>query len=193
MRRTPANARNSTLSCELILSFLIQERDRLNRAIEVLQGSAKRRGRPPKNAFIVAPAAPKKRKAFNAKTRKKDGPGTKETLGRAENGEVVTSRSPNAPSRNALSAAGRFCHFGTRHSIRVAPAWVRQRAEVKAARGTERKQLAGPGRARAALRSLAAAGTRAVSNCRLLTSGLKVRNALEEPNEFDFELLWPSG
>jgi hypothetical protein len=57
---------------EHILSLLIQERDRLNRAIEVLQGPAKRRGRPPKNrALIVAPAAPKKRKAFSAATRRK--------------------------------------------------------------------------------------------------------------------------
>jgi hypothetical protein len=59
------------MQTEHILSLLIHERDGLNRAIEVLQGPAKRRGRPPKNAFIVAPAAPKKRKAFNAATRKK--------------------------------------------------------------------------------------------------------------------------
>ncbi len=31
-----------------ILNLLIQERDKLNRAIEALQGGAKRRGRPPK-------------------------------------------------------------------------------------------------------------------------------------------------
>jgi hypothetical protein len=38
-----------------ILSLLIAERDKLNRAIEALQGSAKRRGRPPKNAATAAP------------------------------------------------------------------------------------------------------------------------------------------
>jgi hypothetical protein len=57
---------------EPILSLLIQERDRLSRAIEALQGPAKRRGRPPKNlASAVAVAAPKKRKGFSAATRKK--------------------------------------------------------------------------------------------------------------------------
>jgi hypothetical protein len=57
---------------EHILSLLIQERDRLNRVIGVLQGPAKRRGRPPKNlALTVTPAAPKKRKAFSAATRRR--------------------------------------------------------------------------------------------------------------------------
>lgn len=34
---------------EQIVVLLIQERDRLNRAIEALQGPVKRRGRPPKD------------------------------------------------------------------------------------------------------------------------------------------------
>jgi hypothetical protein len=49
-----------------ILFLLIAERDKLNRAIEALQGPARRRGRPPKNplAAITAPmaAAPVKKK-----------------------------------------------------------------------------------------------------------------------------------
>ena len=40
-----------------IVALLIAERDRLNRAIEVLQGPIKRRGRPPKNAGAMTPAA----------------------------------------------------------------------------------------------------------------------------------------
>jgi hypothetical protein len=40
---------------EHIVVLLIQERDRLNRAIEALQGPIKRRGRPPKNAASYAP------------------------------------------------------------------------------------------------------------------------------------------
>jgi len=52
---------------------LIQERDRLNKAIEALGSPVKRRGRPPKN--IVAPAlenreSPMKR-TFSAATRRK--------------------------------------------------------------------------------------------------------------------------
>jgi len=51
---------------EHIISLLIAERDKLNRAIETLQGSAKRRGRPPKDqsptAALEAPAPKKKRR-----------------------------------------------------------------------------------------------------------------------------------
>jgi hypothetical protein len=36
-----------------ILGALIAERDRLNRAIEALQGPARRRGRPPKNPLLL--------------------------------------------------------------------------------------------------------------------------------------------
>jgi hypothetical protein len=46
---------------EHILSLLIAERDKLNRAIEALQGPAKRRGRPTKNPLAVSAAAPTKR------------------------------------------------------------------------------------------------------------------------------------
>jgi len=41
---------------EHIVALLIQERDRLNQAIEALRGPAKRRGRPPKNPVSVATA-----------------------------------------------------------------------------------------------------------------------------------------
>ena len=50
---------------EHIISLLIAERDKLNRAIDTLQGSAKRRGRPPKNQSqtgAVAVVAPKRKR-----------------------------------------------------------------------------------------------------------------------------------
>ena len=55
-----------------ILTLLISERDKLNRAIEALQGSAKRRGRPPKAvAGTTAPiASTPKRKRRSAAQRK---------------------------------------------------------------------------------------------------------------------------
>jgi hypothetical protein len=60
---------------EQIVALLIAERDKLNRAIEVLQGPTKRRGRPPKNllaetatAAIPVPAA-RKRRQFSAAQR----------------------------------------------------------------------------------------------------------------------------
>ena len=55
-----------------ILPLLIAERDRLNRAIEALQGTVKRRGRPPKNPLAaLAPTAPAPpRKGMSAAARK---------------------------------------------------------------------------------------------------------------------------
>jgi len=59
------------MSTDQILALLVAERDRLNRAIEALQGPIKRRGRPPANKVVemAAPAtaaptasAPKRRK-----------------------------------------------------------------------------------------------------------------------------------
>jgi hypothetical protein len=58
---------------ENILALLVAERDKLNRAIEALQGPVKRRGRPPKNlsASAAGPPAPaKKRKGLSAAARK---------------------------------------------------------------------------------------------------------------------------
>jgi hypothetical protein len=60
---------------EQILGILIAERDKLNRAIEALQGPTKRRGRPPKVAAEIpaaaAPAAPQRqRKERTAAQRK---------------------------------------------------------------------------------------------------------------------------
>lgn len=57
---------------EHIIVMLIAERDQLNRAIEALQGSAKRRGRPPKAAAAtpVVAIAPKKKRKRSAAQRK---------------------------------------------------------------------------------------------------------------------------
>jgi hypothetical protein len=59
-----------------IVFLLIAERDKLNRAIEALQGDVKRRGRPPKNAAAsgVAEAtatAPTKKRHVSAAARRK--------------------------------------------------------------------------------------------------------------------------
>src|SRR5947208_1193696 len=58
-----------------IVAILVAERDRLNNAIEALQGPTKRIGRPPKNplAALIPAAAPapakKKRRKFSAAQR----------------------------------------------------------------------------------------------------------------------------
>jgi hypothetical protein len=60
---------------EQIVALLIAERDKLNRAIEALQGPTKRRGRPPKNLLTaatptdVAQPTKKKRRKFSAAQR----------------------------------------------------------------------------------------------------------------------------
>ena len=60
---------------EHILALLVAERDKLNRAIEALQGPTKRRGRPRKNPLAVATLAAsaqptkKKRRKFSAAQR----------------------------------------------------------------------------------------------------------------------------
>jgi len=46
---------------EQILALLIAERDRLNKAIESLQGPVRRRGRPPKNPMVVASPMPEQK------------------------------------------------------------------------------------------------------------------------------------
>jgi hypothetical protein len=60
-----------------IVALLIVERDKLNRAIEALSGSQKRRGRPPKSAHSIPPGvavapspAKSKRRTFTAAQRK---------------------------------------------------------------------------------------------------------------------------
>jgi hypothetical protein len=55
------------MQTEQIVALLIAERDRLNRAIEALQGPTVRLGRPPKSATPAAESAPTPAK----KTRKK--------------------------------------------------------------------------------------------------------------------------
>jgi len=53
-----------------IVTLLIAERDKLNRAIEALQGSAKRRGRPPKAVAAAPEVSAPKRKRQSAARRK---------------------------------------------------------------------------------------------------------------------------
>jgi hypothetical protein len=61
-----------------IVALLIAERDKLNRAIEALQGTVKRRGRPPKSDSSATPTpvadgtgAPVKKRHVSAAARRK--------------------------------------------------------------------------------------------------------------------------
>jgi hypothetical protein len=61
------------MSTEQIIVLLIAERDRLNRAIEVLGVGVKKRGRPPKNqvdsAVGIEPVKTRKKRTFSAAQR----------------------------------------------------------------------------------------------------------------------------
>jgi hypothetical protein len=47
---------------EQILALLLSERDKLNKAIEALQGPVRRRGRPPRNPGVIASPVPEKKR-----------------------------------------------------------------------------------------------------------------------------------
>jgi hypothetical protein len=78
MTARPGNGTLRLMLTDQIVVLLIAERDRLNQAIEVLQGPTKRRGRPPKNPFAhvvaaataVAAVPAKKKRTFTAAQRK---------------------------------------------------------------------------------------------------------------------------
>src|SRR5713226_4440523 len=64
---------SNPVTTDQIVELLIAERDRLTRAIEVLQGPTKRRGRPQKNpaALATAAAAPNSRPSPGRKSMSK--------------------------------------------------------------------------------------------------------------------------
>src|SRR5437870_5776116 len=98
-----------------ILALLVSERDRLNRAIEALQGPVKRRGRPPKNPLS----------AFQATTVI---PEMKPRRGRPPKSASLSAASPAVPlqRRQGMSAAAR-----KRQSTRMKKYWAARR-EAKA-------------------------------------------------------------
>jgi hypothetical protein len=93
---------------EQILALLIAERDKLDRAIEALQGPTKRRGRPQKNP-LATPASPepaqpakKKRRKFTAAQRKQQGERMKAFW--AAKRAAGAKRQPKAASKAKKSA-----------------------------------------------------------------------------------------
>lgn len=59
------------MTTDYIVALLIAERDRLNRAIEALQGPVKRRGRPPKNLLATSVLASEKKQKGRTAAQKK--------------------------------------------------------------------------------------------------------------------------
>jgi len=116
LHRNPLRPRRNNcyhLCCmptDQIVALLSAERDRLNRAIEALQGPVKRRGRPPKNpsAIITATAMPRR--------------------GRSPKSTVASAVPETQPSRHrkGMSAAARKAH-----SARMKKYWAERKRKEK--------------------------------------------------------------
>jgi hypothetical protein len=91
---------------EHILALLIAERDKLNRAIEALQGHANPRGRSPLSAATPASAesaepAGKKRRTFTAAQRKKQAQRMKAYWAAKKAAEKPQSKAASKPKKKA--------------------------------------------------------------------------------------------
>jgi hypothetical protein len=96
---------------EQILALLITERDKLDRAIEALQGPTKRRGRPPKNPLATPltaaePAQPvkKKRRRFTAAQRRQQAERMKAFWAAKKTAAKPQSKAASKPKKAAKSA-----------------------------------------------------------------------------------------
>jgi hypothetical protein len=100
-----------SMPVEQILSLLIAERDKLNRAIEALQGPTKRRGRPPKNPLAVdttaAAPAPTKRKRphFTAAQREAAAERMRQRWAAKKKAESKLKAKPTTKSKKAAKPA----------------------------------------------------------------------------------------
>jgi hypothetical protein len=103
-----------------ILSLLLAERDKLNRAIEALQGPTKRRGRLPKNPTLNHPSVPDGVKPASAKT------------------PVHRKRTMSAAGRKAIRDAVRK-RWALIRAGKVASPFAKRKAEAKVAKKAVRK------------------------------------------------------
>jgi hypothetical protein len=111
-----ANVRRGTIFSmltEQIVALLIAERDKLNRAIEALQGPTKRIGRPPKNpladaASTAAPAPMKHGRRFSAAQRKTASERMRLRWAAKRKAEAKPTPTPQPTTKKrTMSAAGR--------------------------------------------------------------------------------------
>jgi hypothetical protein len=88
-----------------ILALLIAERDKLNRAIDALQGTTKRRGRPPRSAEACMPTVTSNRRCGHVRRR------THSTVEKVEDvSKAVTLRSRRESSNYSRGlVSGHWC------------------------------------------------------------------------------------
>jgi len=94
---------------EHIIALLIAERDKLDRAIEALQGP-KRRGRPPKNPLIAATStapepAKKKRRKFTATQREAAAERMRQRWAAKKKAETKSQSKAAGRSKNVVKTA----------------------------------------------------------------------------------------
>jgi hypothetical protein len=99
-----------SMPTEHIVALLIAERDKLNRAIEALQGPIKRRGRPPKNALAssaspelltATPAPAKKKRHFSKAQREAAAERMRQRWAAKKNAEAKAARRPRKKAAKA--------------------------------------------------------------------------------------------
>jgi len=100
------------MPAEQIIALLIAERDKLNRALEALQGPPKRRGRPPKNPLTstvpnAAPAPKKHGRRFSAAQRKAASERMRLRWAAKRKTEAKATTLQPTTKKRTMSAAGR--------------------------------------------------------------------------------------
>lgn len=110
---------------EHILSLLISERDKLNRAIEALGEPVKRRGRPAKSDSATAVAEPPKRRTFTAAQRKQQGARMRAfwTAKRKAAGKTAKAASVAPAKRKPMTAAQKKSL-----SVKMKASWAKRKA-----------------------------------------------------------------
>jgi hypothetical protein len=133
-----------TMPTEQILALLVAERDKLNRAIEALQGPTKRRGRPPKNPLTAAtstaaPAPKKHGRRFSAAQRKAASERMRQRWAAKRKAEAKATTLQPTTKKRTMSAAGRKAiRDGVRkrwaliRAGKVASPFAKRKAEAKA-------------------------------------------------------------
>jgi hypothetical protein len=133
-----------SMPTEQILALLVAERDKLNRAIQALQGGVKRRVRPPKNPLAVttsasAPAPKKHGRRFSAAQRKAASERMRLRWAAKSKAEAKATTLQPTTKKRTMSAAGRKAiRDGVRkrwaliRAGKVASPFAKRKAEAKA-------------------------------------------------------------
>jgi len=132
-----------------ILSLLVAERDKLNRAIEALRGPTKRIGRPPKNplAAAAAPQPKKHGRRFSAAQRKAASERMRQRWAakRKAQAKPTATLQPTTKKRTMSAAGRKAIRDGVRkrwaliRAGKAASPFAKRKVEAKVAKKAERR------------------------------------------------------